>query len=87
MTCTCTCIFRYQQISPLPTNSDDGGDSTEETDGIKDMFGLLNKRQHKDTIEVGLMGEGVNGLLKILFECLPSELEAMILFGEKIDHL
>ena len=50
------------------------------------MFGLMSKRQHKETIDVGLMGEGVNGLLRQLFECLPSELETLILFGERIDQ-
>ena len=79
-------IFFGLQISPVP-NSEGESEGNEETDGIMDKLGLMNKRQHKDAIDVGLMAEGVNGLLKILFDCLPSELEAMILFGEKIDHL
>ena len=77
--------FSSYQISPVPPEEGEE-DVVEEPDGIRDMFGLMSKRQHKETIEVGLMGEGVNGLLRQLFECLPSELETLILFGERIDQ-
>ena len=45
----------------------------------------MTKKQQRNTIDVGIMGGGVKGLLQTLFDCLLSELKTLIEFGEKID--